>query len=275
MDQYALFGNPVSHSQSPRIHQRFAELTGQRLHYGLRLVPPGGFAQSLAAFRAEGGRGCNITVPHKFDAAALATHPSERVRLSGACNTLRFDGDALYGDNTDGLGLVADITHNAGVALAGQDVLLIGGGGAAAGVVAALLACGPRHLVVANRTVDKAQHIVQRHAALAQAQGSTLLACALDAVPGAFQVLINASSSSLGGAPVPVAAAVLAPGALAYDMMYGPAAQGFMHWAGAHGAHARDGLGMLVEQAAAAFALWRGVHPPTAPVLAELRASMA
>ena len=278
MDNYCLMGNPVEHSKSPWIQSRFAELTGEPVHYDKRLVPMDGFAAALQAFRDQGGKGCNITVPFKLQAAALATQASPRVALAGACNTLRLDGDQVLADNTDGVGLINDITHNAGVALAGRDVLLIGAGGAGAGVLGPLLEQRPRRVVLANRTVARAQEVAARHAALAAQQGVELLACGLQdaGVTGAgFDVVINASSSSLKGAGVPVPASVLRPGALACDLMYGPAAQGFMDWAAAHGAVPRDGLGMLVEQAAEAFRIWRGVRPPGAQVLAELREKLA
>lgn len=275
MDQYCLMGNPVEHSKSPWIHARFASLTGQSLHYGKRLVAIDGFAAALRAFQAEGGKGCNVTVPFKFEAAALVSRRSARAALAGACNTLRFDGDAILGDNTDGVGLVADLEHNAGVALAGRDLLLIGAGGAAAGVLGPLVEARPRRILVANRTLDKARSLVAAHATLAAANDVDLAATTLDDVPGAFDVAVNATATSLSGSGVPVGAHVLNPGALAYDMMYGPAAQGFLDWAQAHGAVGRDGLGMLVEQAAEAFAVWRGVRPPSGQVLAELRADLA
>ncbi len=167
---------------------------------------------------------------------------------------------------------MADIERNAGTALAGCDLLLIGAGGAAAGVLGPLIEAGCRRIVVANRTLDKAVALVQRHAALALAHHATLEAQALDAVPGRFDVIVNGTASSLAGGEVPVARSVLQPGALAIDLMYGPAAAGFMAWARAHGATPRDGLGMLVEQAAEAFLTWRGVRPPSQQVLAELRA---
>ena len=269
---YCVMGNPVQHSRSPWIHARFAELTGQPLTYGRQLVALDGFAAAVPAFIAAGGKGCNVTVPFKFEAFALASTLSERARLAQATNTLHFRPDGIHADNTDGAGLVQDIVQHAGVAIAGQDVLLIGAGGAAAGVLAPLISAGARRIVRATRTLDKAQALVARHAALADAQGCQLQACGLDAVDGRFGIVVNASASSLAGAGVPVAATVLAPGALAVDMMYGPAAAGFLDWARAHGAVPRDGLGMLVEQAAESFALWRGVRPPSAQVLAELRA---
>ncbi|RZL91059.1 MAG: shikimate dehydrogenase [Variovorax sp.] len=275
MDLYCVMGNPVEHSRSPWIHARFAELTGQALRYDRRLAPLGGFAEAVAAFRADPGgtaRGCNVTVPFKFDAAALAQHLTPRAALAHAVNVLSFNDDGIHGDNSDGAGLVNDITLHAGVALAGSDLLLLGAGGAAAGVLGPLLEAGPRRVVVANRTLAKAIVLVQRHAALALQHHVALEAQELHGVPGDFDVVVNATASSLAGGEVPVAHGVLKRGALAVDMMYGPAAAGFMAWARDHGAVPRDGLGMLIEQAAEAFAIWRGVRPPAAQVLAELRA---
>jgi len=274
VDLYCVMGNPIEHSRSPWIHARFAELTGQTLQYGRRLVPLGGFSEAVAAFRADTdgtARGCNVTVPFKFDAARLAQHKSARAALAGAVNVLSFQGDGVHGDNSDGIGLVVDIERNAGVALAGCELLLIGAGGAAAGVLGPLIEAGCRRIVVANRTLPKAVALVQRHAALALAHHATLEAQELHAVPGRFDVVVNGTASSLAGGEVPVAASVLQPGALAVDLMYGPAAAGFAAWARAHGATSRDGLGMLVEQAAEAFLTWRGVRPPSQQVLAELR----
>jgi shikimate dehydrogenase len=274
-DLYCVMGNPVEHSRSPWIHARFAELTGQRLVYERRLVPLDGFAQALRDFAAAGGRGCNITVPFKLEAAQAASVCSERVQLAGAANTLSFIDGAIHADNTDGLGLVADIEQGAGFALAGRDVLLVGAGGAAAGALGPLLAAGPRRVVVANRTLGRAQALVQAHAPLATLQKTELLAQSPQALEHDFDLIINATASSLAGAEVPVPARVLRPGSLAYDMMYGPAAAGFLGWAQQHGATPRDGLGMLVEQAAEAFRIWRSVRPPSRQVLAELRALMA
>jgi shikimate dehydrogenase len=271
-DLYCVMGHPVAHSRSPWIHQRFAALTGQALDYERQLVPLDGFAQAVQHFAQAGGRGCNVTVPFKHEAAQCADSCSPRVHLAGAANTLVLAQGRIHADNTDGLGLVADITRNAGVPLAGRDVLLVGAGGAGAGVLGPLLEQGPRSLVVANRTLARAQALVQSHLELAALQKTKLLALDLQGLEHDFDLIINATASSLEGAGVPVPAQVLRPGCLAYDMMYGPAAQGFLHWATQHGAQARDGLGMLVEQAAEAFALWRGVRPPAAQVLAELRA---
>jgi shikimate dehydrogenase len=275
MDLYCVMGNPVEHSRSPWIHARFAELTGQTLHYGKRLIALDGFADAVQAFIREGGRGCNITVPFKFEAAKLATHTSERATLAQASNLLSFQNGSILADNTDGAGLVNDIQRNAGLDLSGRDLLLIGAGGAAAGVLGPLIQARPASITVANRTQSKAIALLTRHNELALLQKTALLAQDLQGLAGDFDVVINATASSLSGAAVPVSASTLRPGALAYDMMYGPPAQGFMDWARAHGAVARDGLGMLVEQAAEAFLIWRGVLPPAQQVLAELRAALA
>ena len=275
MDHYCVMGHPIGHSKSPWIHARFAELTGQSLQYDKQLVPLDGFASAVQQFFAQGGRGCNVTAPFKFEAARLANHTTEGAQLAQAANTLSFQDGAVWADNTDGAGLVHDIQRNAGVDLAGRRILLMGAGGASAGVLARLIETQATHITVANRTVDKAQALVARHAPLALLHKTELLAQSLQGLEADFDVIINATSSSLGGEAVPVPASLLKPGALAYDMMYGPAAQGFMTWAQEHGATARDGLGMLVEQAAEAFLIWRGVLPPSQQVLAELRATLA
>ncbi len=275
-DLYGVMGNPVAHSRSPWIHARFAELTGQRLVYERVLVPHGGFAAALQDWAARGGRGCNVTVPFKHEAAQCAHSASARVHRAGAANTLVWQADGrLFADNTDGLGLVADIEQGAGVDLGGRTVLLVGAGGAAAGVLGPLVERRPRRLVVTNRTPARAQALVARHADLASLQKVELVALDGSALEANFDVVINATASSLEGGALPVPAHVLRPGSLALDMMYGPAAAGFLDWAAAQGAVARDGLGMLVHQAAAAFALWRGGEaPPAGQVLAELRAEM-
>ena len=280
MELYCVMGNPVEHSRSPWIHARFAELTGQSMAYHRRLAPLDGFAEAIAAWRDEAAAngdlacGCNVTVPFKLDAATLAQHKTARAELAQAVNVLSFSADGVQGDNSDGIGLVNDIRLNAGVALTGRDVLLLGAGGAAAGVLGPLLGAGARRVVVANRTLHKAVALVQRHATLALQCHASLEAQELGTVTGTFDVIVNATASSLAGAAVPVAARVLKPGALAFDMMYGPAAAGFLQWAQAHDAVPRDGLGMLVEQAAEAFTIWRGVRPPAAQVLGELRAAL-
>jgi len=271
MDRYAVLGNPVAHSRSPVIHAAFARQTGQELDYGRLECPLDGFADAVRAFAAHGACGCNITVPFKFEALSLTTRATDRAALAGAANTLRFDADGWLADNTDGVGLLRDIEHNAGFALAGQRVLLVGAGGAAAGVLGPLLAARPAAVVVANRSLGKAQALVQRHAAWAARHGVALIAAPLDGAGQGFGLLLNASASSLQGAASPVPADVVAAGALAVDLMYGAAAHPFMAWAAAAGAQPRDGLGMLVEQAAEAFFVWRGVRPDTAQLLQALR----
>ena len=269
MDRYVVAGNPVEHSQSPFIHAEFARQTGQAMEYGRLLCPLDGFAASMRALADSGAKGCNITVPFKFEAYALAARQSERARLGQAANVLLFELAGWLADNVDGVGLVRDIEANAGVSLAGRRVLLIGAGGAAAGALGPFLGARPREVVVANRTLKKAQELVERHRPVA---GATLLrAATLDDCGNAFDVVVNGSASSLQGTGVPVAASVLAHGALAVDMMYGPAAQPFLDWAAAHGARGHDGLGMLVEQAVATFELYRGVRADGAPVLSALR----
>lgn len=275
MDSYCVFGHPIAHSKSPWIQARFAELTGQTLQYEKTWVPLDAFNATVHAFKTAGGKGCNVTLPFKTEAAALATECSPRVALAQACNTLKFDGEHIYGENTDGLGLVTDLVSNAGFSLQGRRILLIGAGGASAGVLGPLLTQKPHCIWVANRSVDKAIHLVARHASLAEMEGVDCQAFGLTheaILSQSFDLVINASSSSLQQAALPVPATVLQPNGLACDLMYGPAAQGFLEWARAHGTEARDGLGMLVEQAAASFHLWRGVQPPTQQVLAELRA---
>ncbi|MEI8265880.1 MAG: shikimate dehydrogenase [Betaproteobacteria bacterium] len=274
-DRYFVLGNPVAHSHSPFIHAMFAAQTGQHLQYDRRLCPLDGFAEAVRALAAdtEGGRvrGCNVTVPFKHEALRLAASASDRARQAGAANVLSFDDGHWQADNTDGAGLMRDLQVHAACTVRGQQVLLVGAGGAAAGVLGPLLASGPARVVVANRTVARAQALVEAHARLAAAHGATLEATGLDLPGQAFDVVLNASASSLSGAAVPVPDRVLRLGTLAVDLMYGPAATAFLSWAQRHGAVARDGLGMLVEQAAEAFWIWRGVRPDTVPVLHALR----
>ncbi|MGN1057255.1 MAG: shikimate dehydrogenase, partial [Comamonas sp.] len=255
---------------------RFAQLTQQALDYRRQLLPLDGFEAGLHAWMAEGGKGCNVTVPFKLQAAQAADTCTERVQLAGAANTLVMDAQCrVHADNTDGLGLIADITRNAGYALSGKDVLLLGAGGAAAGVLGPLLEQRPRSLTICNRTLARAEELVTTHRDCANTHGVQLQAKAQEEVSGSFDVVINATAASLQGAGVPISGQVLRPGALAYDMMYGAAAAPFLDWAKAQGGVGRDGLGMLVEQAAASFALWRGVLPPSQQVLQELRAVLA
>lgn len=283
VDRYAVLGHPVAHSQSPFIHAAFAQATGQAMHYGRIECPLGGFERSVREFIASAdaaaglgpARGCNITVPFKFEVLPLAARVTPCAALAQAANVLCFDTDGGWlADNSDGAGLARDLQQGAGWSLAGKRLLLIGAGGAAAGVLGPLIEAGPAALVVANRTLSKAEALVQRHRALAAEHRVALQCAGLADCGQGHDVVINSSASSLAGAPPPVHEAVLARGSLAVDLMYGPAAQPFLDWAARHGATGRDGLGMLVEQAAGAFALWRGVMPETAPVLALLRARL-
>ena len=273
-DRYGVLGHPVEHSRSPAIHAAFAGQTGQAIRYDRVLVPLDGFADALRAFAAAGGRGCNVTVPFKFEACAVAARLTPRAALARAANVLCLDNEADGGwlaDNTDGIGLLRDIQAGAGVPVAGQRVLLIGAGGAAAGVLGPLIEARPARLQVVNRSPARARALVAQHAAWAEQHGVVLAAGALDQADADQGIVLNASASSLQSAAVPVSPRVLARGALALDLMYGPAAEPFLAWARAAGATARDGLGMLVEQAAEAFFVWRGLRPQTAPVLEALR----
>lgn len=260
-DRYAVVGNPVAHSKSPRIHAEFARATGQALSYEAIEAPLGGFGAVVAAFRASGGKGLNVTLPFKEEAFALCTEVSERARMARAVNTLMFT-EGVFGDNTDGIGLVRDLAGNLQVDPKGKRVLLMGAGGAAQGVVAAFLAAGATELVIANRDVGRAQALAGRFPGL-KASGYGALATG-------FDIVVNATSAGLQGAAPLLPAGVLGPGVLAYEMVYGRDTP-FLAAARAAGARACDGLGMLVEQAAESFFLWRGVRPATAPVLERLR----
>ena len=267
----AVIGNPVAHSRSPQIHARFAAASGHAVDYTRIESALDGFVATVRAFADGGARGCNVTVPFKGEAFAACARLSDRARLAQAVNTIAFEADGWFGDNTDGAGLVRDIEANAGVALRGKRVLVLGAGGAAAGALDPLLATRPAALVVANRTPAKAQQMIERFAAGAAQLGVPLSATALETPGTGFDVLINATAASLQAAVPPLPAGTLKPGALALDMMYGAATLPFLRWARAQGAVARDGLGMLVEQASEAYFVWLGVRPDTAQVLAALR----
>lgn len=269
-DCYAVMGNPIAHSLSPRIHTLFAAQTGQSLTYDALHVEPHDFAAAVRRFAQSGGKGLNITLPFKGAAYTLATSVTGRAQQAQAVNTLILRGAQEYhGDNTDGVGLVRDLIENCQVALAGRRVLLLGAGGAARGVLGPLLAAGTAQVHIANRTLSTAGELAQAFMA-----AGTVSSGGFDSFPGAFDIVINATSASLQGAVPSVALTALAPSWIAYDMMYGRTPTAFAQWATAHGAAiAYDGLGMLVEQAAEAFWLWRGVRPQTAPVLRALRAA--
>jgi len=262
-DHYAVVGNPIGHSKSPRIHTLFAAQTGQNMRYDALLAPFDGFCETALAFKTGGGLGMNVTVPFKEEAFRLATRLSDRARAAGAVNTLTFNGDEIFGDNTDGAGLVRDIRSNLGRRIAGQRVLLLGAGGAARGVILPLLAEKPAALIIANRSADKAHRLA---AAFPGISGGGFPELAGQS----FDLVINATSASLHDAHLPLAHHQFAPGCLAYDMVYGKETP-FLRQARAEGAATADGLGMLVEQAAEAFLVWRGIRPQTEAVLAELR----
>lgn len=270
-DRYCVIGNPIAHSKSPQIHAAYALQTGQDLAYERCLAPLDGFAATVQRLVAEGYRGANVTLPFKLEAAQLATRLAPRAAAAGAVNTLIFADGEIVGDNTDGPGLVADIVRNAGVPLAGKRILLLGAGGAARGALLPLLSENPGQIVIANRTLATAQQLAAGFAAHFAAHADRLAATGFAGVEGGFDVVINATSASLAADIPPVPPAVFGPGVLALDMMYGKEPTVFMDFAASHGASVRDGLGMLVEQAAEAFLLWRGVRPDTGAVLATMR----
>ena len=268
-DQYAVIGNPIAHSKSPEIHARFAAQTQQAIKYDRLLAPLDGFAATVQKFVRAGGKGLNVTVPFKLEAFAMATMLTPRARAAGAVNTLKFDGGEMLGDNTDGIGLVTDIVRNAGIPIAGKTVLLLGAGGAARGALLPLLDEQPARLVVANRTPAKAVELVGRFDSHPRLEAGNF-----GELNDVFDIVINATAASLTSEVPPVSPRVFGARTLAYDMMYGSAPTAFMRFATQHGAMARDGLGMLVEQAAESFALWRGVRPETSGVFDALRAQM-
>ncbi|MDP5293562.1 shikimate dehydrogenase [Oceanimonas sp. CHS3-5] len=270
MDRYVVIGNPIAHSQSPFIHQAFAEQTGQTMDYERLLLSLDNFEGGLGNFVQAGGRGCNITVPFKTDALAVADELSERATLAEAVNTLKVLKDGrLFADNTDGAGLVMDLKR-LGVPLAGQRILLLGAGGAARGVMGPLLAEQPATLVVANRTEARAAALASRFAALGPVTHQPL-----DDLQGAFDLIINSTSASLQGERLTLPASLCHSGTHVYDMMYGREDTPFLCWAAEQGVSKRyDGLGMLVGQAAESFYLWRGVRPDMEPVLQALRARL-
>ncbi|ALP61957.1 shikimate dehydrogenase [Paraburkholderia caribensis] len=272
-DRYAVIGNPIAHSKSPFIHARFAEQTGEPVEYGRLLAPVDQFVPHVRAFIAEGGRGMNVTVPFKLDAHAFATTLSARAAAAGAVNTLRFEQDGgVYGDNTDGFGLVRDIEVNLGVSLKGARVLLLGAGGAARGVVLPMLERKPQSLVIVNRTASRAEALVAQFAGAARDAACRLTGGSAQTIEtGAYDVIVNATAGSLDASLPECDDGAFGAGTLAYDMMYGAQPTVFMQHASKLGARTADGLGMLVEQAAESFFVWRGVRPDGAPVLAALR----
>jgi|ERR1019366_934563 shikimate dehydrogenase len=273
-DRYAVIGNPISHSKSPEIHTMFSEQfkgkpAGDMVYKDRILAPLDGFAATVQRLREKGYKGCNVTVPFKFEAFRLATQLTVHADVAQAVNTLKlnFDGDIILGDNTDGTGLVGDIRFNLGITLNNRRVLLVGAGGAAYGVALPLGHQGVK-LTIVNRTVNKAQVL----ASISNRFFDSISGHGFDEIANQqFDVVINATSAGLTDSALPLPPTIFAPGALAYDMMYGRETP-FMKFAREHGAAVvSDGLGMLVEQAAESFFLWRGVRPDTAPVIAKLR----
>lgn len=272
-DRYAVVGNPIGHSKSPLIHAEFAKQTGQDMSYQALLAPLDRFIDVVNSFRKQGGRGMNVTLPFKLAAFELATEKSSRALDAGAVNMLKFSGDSIFGDNTDGAGLICDITRNLGIAVLNKRVLLIGAGGAARGVMYPLLQQGPASLTITNRTFDKARKLIMRYLQISFFKRTQLAALPLaDLVGHSFDIVINASSASVMGEALPLPTHLFARGSLAYEMMYGKGRTPFLKFARDDGAaKICDGLGMLVEQAAESFYLWRGVRPNTQFVLNKLK----
>ncbi len=273
MDSYAVAGHPIAHSRSPFIHRLFAEQTGEVLRYEALDIPAANFHCAVTNFRRAGGRGLNLTLPLKELARDYADRCSERVARAGAANTLAFQPDGcVYADNTDGLGLIRDLTVNLGVKLHGQRILLLGAGGAARGVLSPLLDEEPEQLVIANRTRARAEQV---RAEFKRCQRLTCIG--FESINrGRFQVVINATSASLEGRMLPIGKQTFAPGACCYDMLYSHGPTAFLQQAGKSAdLRLADGRGMLVEQAAESFMIWRGVRPLTRPVIAELSQALA
>ena len=265
-DKYCIFGNPIGHSKSPLIHAAFARQTGEDLEYRAILTPLDAFADTLRAFMAEGGKGANVTQPFKEEACRLATRLSLRAEQAGAVNTLSFDGATILGDNTDGFGLLRDITHAQNYPLTGRRILLLGAGGAARGALAPLLGERPAALTIANRSAERAHSLARQFASLGPVTG-----CACGELAGqTFDLVINATSAGLSGTAPALPPGLFAPNALAYDMTYGKGDTPFCALAREQGAtRILQGVGMLLEQAAESFFVWRGLRPDCAP-LAEL-----
>ncbi|MCF6323317.1 MAG: shikimate dehydrogenase [Gammaproteobacteria bacterium] len=270
-DAYAVMGNPISHSKSPLIHAAFARQTQQRLDYSAIQVDAGGFEQAVGNFRASGGKGLNITVPFKQEAWKFVDERSERAVQAGAVNTISFDDGCCIGDNTDGVGLVRDLIENHSVGLAGKRILILGAGGAVRGVLGPMLAQQPSKIVIANRTEEKALTLANEFNRRDQLRG-----CGFPAIDDqSFDLIINGTAASLRGDLPPVPATAISNNTCCYDMMYGKMPTVFMAWASKHGAlKVLDGLGMLVEQAAESFFIWRGIRPDTREVIASVKAAL-
>lgn len=268
-ERYAVFGHPVGHSKSPSIHRHFAQQFDFEINYQAIDVEPGKFAEVVQEFRDHGGKGCNVTVPYKQEAWSLATERSGRAELAGAVNTLKFEPDnRILGDNTDGIGLLRDITINLDQRLFSKRILVVGAGGAVRGILGPLLEQAPKSLVLANRTVARAEELASIFATI-----GPVMPCGFDALTGQqFDVVINGTSASLGGELPPLPEKLFTQDSLAYDLMYADRPTLYMEWAATQGAkRVTDGLGMLVEQAAESFAIWFARHPDTGPVIKMIR----
>jgi shikimate dehydrogenase len=267
-DRYAVVGYPIQHSWSPFIHGLFAKQTGQRMTYTRMAVSPENFERDVSAFFASGGKGLNITVPHKQAANIVTRYRTPRAEIARAVNTLVVRTDGLLGDNTDGAGLVTDLTRNLGFDIPNTRILLLGAGGAARGVIGPLLAAGPEYVEIANRTSTRAKELADEFATLGNVHG-----CAFENISeGVFDLVINATSASLQDEIPQIRRGAIGPATLCYDMAYGKGDTSFTRWAKAMGAgRAETGWGMLVEQAAEAFLLWRGIKPDTKPVLEAVK----
>jgi shikimate dehydrogenase len=271
-DQYAVFGNPINHSKSPVIHRQFAEQTGQDLHYAKQLVAEDAFVKTAQAFFAEGGKGLNVTVPFKVEAFHFAQQLTARAQRAGAVNTLALQADGkILGDNTDGIGMVHDM-HNLGWELQGKRILVLGAGGAVRGIMQPVLAEHPAQVVIANRTVSKAEELAVHFHDLGDVQARSFEQLAGES----FDVVINGTSASLSGDLPPLPNNLLTPNACCYDLMYGAEPTVFLKWAAEQGAvKLADGLGMLIGQAAEAFYLWRQIRPEVVPVITALRRQLS
>jgi shikimate dehydrogenase len=273
IDRYAVFGNPIKHSKSPQIHALFAEQTQQQLNYRAHKVEEGRFDAVAKSFFENGGKGLNITVPFKLDAFSFADQLSERAQYAGALNTLALrDDGSIFGDNTDGIGLLRDIRDNLNWNIAGKRVLILGAGGAVRGILEPLMSESPAQLLIANRTASKAEQLAKAFTAL-----GTIEACGFNELTEQpFDLIINGTSAGLTGELPPLPDQLLSEEGCCYDLMYGNSPSQFMRWGAEHAAWAvADGLGMLVEQAAESFYLWRGVRPETGLVIKQLREELS
>ena len=270
LDHYAVIGNPIAHSKSPYIHTQFAQQTQQSIKYDALLAPDKQFYSTLHHFIEQGGKGLNVTVPFKIKAYDIAHMLTPRAKAAGAVNTLTFSRNTIFGDNTDGVGLVTDILHNAKITLQNKTILLLGAGGAARGVLLPLLQTNPSKLVIANRSPEKAKTLAKQFS-----KEGNISACPFSKLNTPFDIIINATSASLHNADLAISKKIIHDTSFVYDMMYAATSTTFMQWASKHGAQTRDGLGMLVEQAAESFFIWRNVRPHTATIYQHLRKELS